>query len=455
MDKREIVFVFEKNAPSELCQLLSSHKWQLHSANNMSEAKILFDKHQFLVGLALIEENSSPKFLSALENIFSISTGTKWILLISQKKHEIFSLTAHQKQLIRNYGYDYHTIPLLNEKLLFTLGHAYGMAEITINPYDNLLDSHSQYNIVGHSPAMLKVFDQIKKISQTDQPILIEGETGTGKHLIAKAIHEVSSRAERPFVDFNCGEYNENQIISELFGCEKRGSPKVRQSKKGFIETVQGGSLFLDYINEFPLSKQPFLLKFLENQTFKRLGGIENIKTDVRLIASSHTNLTDAVIHHQFRQDLFFRLRVLRISIPPLRDREDDIELLAWHFFNKLNTKNNHITKGFSIDALNVLHTYDWPGNVRELQNCIQHAITVSTNRLITPKDLGLERRGHKRKLKTLEEYRAHADREAALSALKCSHYNISKAAKLLNISRVTLYGLIEKHQLKDLIPTN
>jgi Response regulator containing CheY-like receiver, AAA-type ATPase, and DNA-binding domains len=279
---------------------------------------------------------------------------------------------------------------------------------------------------------------------------LIEGETGTGKELIANAIHAHSKRKDKPTVAINCGAFPPELIQAELFGYEKGAFTGAHCRKIGRIEAAQGGTLFLDEIGDLPLAQQVNLLRFLEERCIERVGGIEKIPIDVRIISATHVDLKQAVEEGKFREDLYYRLRVLHLKTPPLRERESDIELLTWYFFEEFSKNLRRKPKGFCTDALYLLQQHDWPGNVRELMNCIRHAVVMSENHLLTPADLGLDKRNKERiSVKTLEQARADADCETILSTIRHTRFNMTRAARNLGISRVSLYRLIDKYQLK------
>lgn len=447
--QRDLILLQNAGSDNELHKELFAHQWNVHVARDLREASNLFESYQYKVGICLIDKPNDKKFLEHVRALFVTYTSTNWIIGLPQEcKPDKFSPTL-ESQLIAEYCYDYLVLPVGIERLLFTVGHAYGMAEITLPPNKGATGYSAQFGLIGNSPAMLNLFKLIDKASKEDYAVLIEGETGTGKELIAKAVHDHSRRATKPFIAVNCGAFPQDLIQAELFGYEKGAFTGAQQRKIGRIEAAQGGTLFLDEIGDLPYVQQVNLLRFLEEKTIERIGGLEKIPVDVRIIAATHVDLKTAVQEGKFRQDLYYRLRVLQLKVPPLRARESDIELLAWHFFNKFSANRRYKSKGFSVDALHILRNYDWPGNVRELMNYISHAVVMSDNRLLTPADLGLERRYKERGSKTLEEARAYADRESIISSLQQSNYNMSRAAEMLGISRVSLYRLIDKYQLK------
>ena len=306
----------------------------------------------------------------------------------------------------------------------------------------------SGFGIIGASEIMQNLFSLLQKVAKEDCPVLIQGETGTGKELVATAIHKNSSRAAKPLVAINCGAFPKELIQAELFGYEKGAFTGAVQRKIGRIESAQGGTLFLDEIGDLPMAQQINLLRFLEDKTIERIGGLEKIPIDVRIISATHVDLREAVRNKTFREDLYYRLDVLEIKTPPLRVREGDIELLAYYFFNKIAEKGFYKAKGFNPDALLLINHYQWPGNVRQLMNCIRHAVVVSENNLLSLADLGLERRYKERLLQTLVEARAISDQELIQNSLRHTSNNISHTAKTLGISRVSLYRLMNKYNM-------
>lgn len=302
--------------------------------------------------------------------------------------------------------------------------------------------------MVGTVPAMQKVFNTIRRVASVDAPVFIQGESGTGKELAARAIHERSLRACAPFIAVNCGALPGNLIQSELFGHEKGAFTGANQRKIGQIEAASHGTLFLDEIGDLPLELQVNLLRFLEEKTIQRIGSVEETQVDVRVLSATHVDLEKAVEEGRFREDLYHRLNVLQVELPPLRQRQEDIEILAKFFFQKFIEDKPMKVKGFSQEALTLIRQYHWPGNIRELINRVRRAMVMCEQRLIKPADLGLERRYANRTLITLEQARNNAEKEALVSALCRNKHKVKKAAAELGVSRVTLYRLMEKHEL-------
>jgi DNA-binding NtrC family response regulator len=285
----------------------------------------------------------------------------------------------------------------------------------------------------------------IDKTRNVDAPVLIDGESGTGKELVALAIHQVSPRANAPFVAVNCAALPANLIQSELFGHEKGAFTGAQQRKLGRLEAATGGTIFLDEIGDLPLDLQVNLLRVLQNRSIERLGSNQEIQLDVRVVAASNVDLEQAVAQGRFREDLYYRLNVLRLHTPPLRQREGDVELLARHYFKKLTEPSLGSARGFNQQALRVMSNYAWPGNVRELINRVRRAVIMSENPLLTPEDLGLEKRVADTGSMTLDRARAQAELQAIRCALRRNQNNMSAAARQLGISRATLYRVLER----------
>jgi DNA-binding NtrC family response regulator len=362
--------------------------------------------------------------------------------------HSACTTGSSKSNLIVDYDVNQMTCPIDTGRLLCVLNNAYGLHQPVLSLEKKSTYYPASFGIIGNSLVMQDLFNRLDKVAKEDCSVLIEGETGTGKELIATAIHSHSGRAKYPLVAINCGAFPKDLIQAELFGHEKGAFTGALQRKIGRIEMAQGGTLFLDEIGDLPLEQQINLLRFLEDRTIERIGGSEKIAIDVRVIAATHVDLHAAVQRKEFREDLYYRLQVLQLKTPPLRLRENDIELLAYYFFNKFAENGLYKAKGLDADAQYLIKNYDWPGNVRQLMNCIRHALVISENRMLTPGDLGIDRRHKVRIMQTLEQARAVAERESIVICLRHSNNNMSRAAEVLGISRVSLYRLATKYKI-------
>ncbi|GGX83680.1 sigma-54-dependent Fis family transcriptional regulator [Litchfieldella qijiaojingensis] len=416
--------------------------WDVRHASDFGHANEVLDETPCDVGLAYLDfhqfngQTETERFLS--------STPLEWIALIDQPTLDRGDICHMLRQLF----YAYHTLPVDAEQIDCLLTHAMAMSQLSLSTSGgDTLPSH-EYEMVGTTPVMQKLFNTIRRVAAVDAPVFISGESGTGKELAARAIHERSQRADGPFIAVNCGALPSNLIQSELFGHEKGAFTGASQRKTGRIEAAQGGTLFLDEIGDLPLDMQVNLLRFLEDHHIQRVGGLKEIPVDVRILAATHVDLDKAVQEGSFREDLYHRLNVLQVKIPALRERQEDIEVLARFFFDKFSDEKSLQVKGFSQESLALMRHYDWPGNIRELINRVRRAMVMCENRLIRPIDLGLERRKSTRHAMTLEQARDNAEHEAIKAALARNKYKIQNAAKDLGVSRVTLYRLMDKHSI-------
>ncbi len=307
--------------------------------------------------------------------------------------------------------------------------------------------------IIGKSKKMEKVFDLIRTVADSEAVVMIRGESGTGKELVAKAIHANSKRKYGPLVALSCGALPETLLESELFGYEKGAFTGAQHSRKGRLEMADGGTLFLDEIGDISIKTQVDLLRVLQEKTIHRLGSSKPITIDVRIVSATNRNLEKAVKTGNFREDLYYRLNVVTINVPPLRDRKEDIPLLTNHFLKKFTVENSKDIGGISGETMEILMAYPWPGNVRELENVMEHAVVVSKTGVIVPEDLpeNVREEIHKTEAeaaaapKSLEE----SEKIHIIKILDENEWNISRSAKDLGIDRVTLYNKIKKYNIE------
>ncbi len=458
IEKRNLILFQSAEYGDEVFNELVDFPWQIYIANTIQQVTDLLSQHTFHVGLCLTDKCTftvcgsfqacKKDHISNIKELFNKHSTIKWVMGLPKGTTPDSFEQSEEIKLIAEYCFDYITLPIDKESIQFTLGHAYGMNKITQTLPKKLNSVTSDFGMIGDSPVMKDLFKLLQKVAREDCSILIQGETGTGKELIANAVHNHSSRSEHPLITINCGAFPKDLIQSELFGHEKGSFTGATQRKIGRIEAAEGGTLFLDEIGDLPYEQQVNLLRFLEDRTIRRIGGSENIPVNVRIIAATHVDLKAAVQRKDFREDLFYRLQVLQITTPPLRERGKDIESLACHFFKKFSANNAYQAKGFQIESLNLLNSHDWPGNVRELINCIRSAVVTSENTLLSPEDLGLDRRTGTGTLQTLDEARGVADRNLILASMHKTGNNMSRSAELLGISRVSLYRLMDKYAI-------
>lgn len=340
-----------------------------------------------------------------------------------------------------------------------------GKTEMKFLPQDETFEIHPSKknrfaNLIGGSTVMRKIYTIIEKIAPTDVTVIVEGESGTGKELIASAVHEKSKRVKKPFVVFDCSAVAENLIESELFGHEKGAFTGATGMRQGAFELADGGTVFLDEIGELNIELQPKLLRVLESRTVRRVGGDRAIPIDVRVIAATNRNLEAEVKKGTFREDLFYRLNVVPIYLPPLRKRKDDIAMLVEAFIAQHNEASpEHPVEGITSSALELLQSYDWPGNVRELKNTIMRAISFLEGKQITPEDIPervrvpitkaeLDIRDDLGFKDAKEQWVASFEKQYLAELLKKNNYNISAAAKEAGIDRKSVQRLIRKYNL-------
>jgi two-component system NtrC family response regulator len=292
---------------------------------------------------------------------------------------------------------------------------------------------------------MQNLFASVRKVAGSDVPVLILGESGTGKEMVALAIHRRSSRKDKPFVAINCGAIPENLLESELFGHEKGAFTGAHVQRAGRIESAAGGTLFLDEIGELPLSLQVKLLRFLQDQTIERVGGRKPIEVDTRVLAATNVELKKATEEGRFREDLFYRLAVIVLTVPPLRDRPDDIVLLANAFLHRYVSENHRKPLKLTEQAIRALTAHAWPGNVRELENRIKRGVIMADGARVAPADLELAKTNPGVPGLNLRDAREALEREMVQNALRRHRGKISRAADELGISRPTCYELMEK----------
>jgi len=379
--------------------------------------------------------------LAALSDMLAINQFAKIIIISGQGEN------ANALQAIGAGAYDFLTKPVEVEELKIILKRAFHLA--TLERDYRWLQSHIQNEtfegLVGNSPQIQQVFSLIRKVATSDVPVLILGESGTGKEMAALAIHNRSPRKDGPFVAINCSAIPETLLESELFGHEKGAFTGAHMQRKGRIETSSGGTLFLDEIGEIPLQLQVKLLRFLQEQRIERVGGRQEIQVDTRVIAATNVDLKKAIAGGRFREDLYYRLAVVTLNLPALRDRTGDVYLLAQEFLRRNVQASGKDVLTFSQDALRALKTYSWPGNVRELENRVKRAVIMAEGKRLRAEDLELESFSGSPGSLNLKDAREAAERDVIQHALRRHSGKISAAATELGISRPTLYELMEK----------
>ncbi len=438
-------------------------------AESVTEAISLFEQHQPAVvtlDLGLPPDiDGATEGLRCLQLILQKRPETKVIVLSGNEEHQN-ALAA-----VDMGAYDFYHKPIDLTELKIILSRAFHVAALE-QENRRLQDATSQRDkgfsgIFGQCPQMQKVFATIKKVASINVPVLILGESGTGKEVVAQAIHQQGVRGEHNFVAINCGAIPENLLESELFGHEKGAFTGAQSRVLGKVEFAEGGTLFLDEIGEMPTLLQVKLLRFLQEKVIQRVGGREDIAVDTRIIAATNIDIEQSIRKGEFREDLFYRIGVIAIDLPPLRDRGEDIELLANVFLQRFSQEFGKKVRGFSSRAIKWLYDYDWPGNVRELENKIKRAIVMAENPIVEPWDLGFTEKDEAESVAapipvtdsapagsylpedlTLKEARYQVEHRLLQATLEKTQGNIQKSAEILGVSRPTFYDLLKKHGL-------
>lgn len=448
--KKSFLFFGEENKRlSEELECLNN-EWTPVRIRSPKEIQHSSHRDDIRIGLVSLGQEIPIEWNRSFQSINS--NVIRWIALLDHthlKNSDVI-------RFIDTFCFDFHTLPVDLLRLKAVMGHAYGMSRLS-QTHDRPekiphREPFPEFDMVGSSPMMMECFRNIRKISGVDAAVLITGESGTGKELVAKAIHERSERSRAPFVTLNCGAIPHNLIQSELFGYEKGAFTGANTRKIGHIESANNGTVMLDEIGDMPLELQVNLLRVLQLGKIQRIGSSLEIPVNVRIIAATHIDLEKACREGRFREDLFYRLHVLKINLPPLRDRGEDISLLAQYFFKRFSKDYASKLKGFSHEAMEEICSYSWPGNVRELINKIKSAVLMSDGPYIQPSDLHLSKESNHAGMhgKTLREIKEKVEREALLFALKKSRNNVSRASRELGVTRTTFYVLLKKHGLSQ-----
>ncbi|WP_448212681.1 PEP-CTERM-box response regulator transcription factor [Colwellia sp. MEBiC06753] len=383
--------------------------------------------------------------LATLQEILTIAPNTKVIVITGNDDHQV-ALKA-----IELGAYDFYQKPIESDVINVIVSRASALARLEKDNRAMKSFAGVETGIIGSSATIDRMREMIHRIAPTEISVLLLGESGTGKEVTAKAIHTVSDRAKKPFIAINCASIPETLLESELFGFEKGAFTGAHKTTKGKIECAQGGTLFLDEIGDMPFNLQAKLLRFLQEKVIERIGGRQEIPVDVRVVCATNQNLQDMVANKEFREDLFYRISEITLDIPPLREREEDVLILAQFFLQQYAKDYKRNIKNFADDALQALKQHRWPGNIRELQNKVKSSVIMAINNQVTALDLGLinstdESAELSLNLRTVRE---QAETNAIQKAYALTEGNMSKTAALLGITRPTLYSLIEKYNLQ------
>ena len=433
-----------------------SDEYAVMTAGTVEKARSLLGSGSFPVAtldLGLPPAPDVPREgFRILEDLPQLSPHTKVIVITGNAERE------NAMRAVALGAVDFYSKPLDLDVLRIILRRAFRMADLEAanrRLREEKAEGGAFCGMMGTAPAMLELFDRVRQVAGTDYPVLIRGESGTGKEMVARAIHTLSPRADKPLVVINCGAIPENLLESELFGHEKGAFTGATTRRAGRLEQADEGTVFLDEIGDMPLSLQVKLLRFLQEGTLERVGGNQTLSLDVRVVAATHVDLDQALAEGRFREDLFYRLNVVPLTVPPLRERPEDVLLLGRHFINEESARLERGRIGLSPAAVAALADHSWPGNVRELKNAVCRAMAICSEKTIQPTDLGLSPAKNAKTveegpLMTIREAREAAEVNAVRQALAATDGNITQAAKLLEVSRPTLHDLIKKHGVEE-----
>ena len=387
--------------------------------------------------------SAGPEGLDLLDEIVERHPLTKVIMVTGNDLREN-AIAAIQRGAV-----DWYAKPIELDELRVILKRAVHIRQIEMQQPGGPVSKRRYHRLVGESESMRKVFALIQRVAVTDVSVLVLGENGTGKELVANAIHEASPRREHPFVPINCGAIPENLLESELFGHERGAFTDAHRAREGRFELADRGTLFLDEIGEVPLHLQVKLLRFLQDHVVERIGSRERIRVDARVVAATNRDLKALIGDGRFREDLYFRLGVIAIHVPALRERGDDLRLLAEYFLEFYGRQHKRRLKGFTQAALRAIMAHPWPGNVRELENRVQRAVILAQDAYLRPEDLELQSAGGTADpLPTLQSARDEAERRLLVDALTRNAGNVTRAARDIDVSRPTLHDLLKKHNV-------
>ena len=422
-------------------------EYEVVTASTAEEARRLLREERpgiVTLDVTLGPPSAGPEGLDLLDEIVERQPNTKVIMVTGNDSREN-ALIA-----IRRGAVDWYAKPIELEELRVILKRAVHIRQIEMAQQGTAVAARRRYHrLVGESEAMRKVFALIQRVATTDVNVLILGENGTGKELVANAIHEASPRHDQPFVPINCGAIPENLLESELFGHERGAFTDAHRAREGKFELADKGTLFLDEIGDVPSHLQVKLLRFLQDHIVQRIGSRDSVKVDSRVVAATNRDLKTMISDGRFREDLFYRLGVITIHVPALRERGDDLRLLAEYFLEFYGRQHKRRIKGFTQAALRALLAHAWPGNVRELENRMQRAVILAQDAYLRPEDLELESAGGTTDpLPTLQSARDEAERRLLVEALTRNAGNVTRAARDIDVSRPTLHDLVRKHGL-------
>jgi len=452
MSNNEKLLIVEDEAEiSRQLKWALADEYEIYLAQDAPSAlKILKSKKPSVVTLDLglpPRPNDSAVGMELLGKILQLEPSAKVVVVTGNNDRE------NAMQAISQGAWDYYHKPIKTDEIKVILSRAFHVNSLERENRERqkeLEENGRLDELIGTSPEMNEIFAKIRKVASSDVSVLVVGESGTGKELIARSIHNQSARRENPFVAINCGAIPETLFEAEVFGHEKGAYTGAHVQRKGKVEFANEGTLFLDEIGELPPPLQVKFLRFLQEPTIERIGGREGIELDVRIIAATQKNLKEALHSGDFREDLYYRLSVVTIDVPPLRSRGSDILLLAKYYRTKSCEEMERPMGKFDPSAIQAIREYAWPGNVRELENRIKRAVVMSEGPVIRAQDLELPcaNQGDVEK-QTLKDVRERLERDFISEALATNNWNIAHTAEQIGLTRPTLYDLIKKYDLR------
>jgi len=451
MENNKKILIVEDDPGLQKQMKWSFDDFEVFIAGNREEAlKIVVKEHPSVATVDLglpPDPEGSTEGLATVEEILALAPNTKVIVVSGNDDR------SNAVQAVASGAYDFYQKPIDSELLNQIVTRAHHVYELE---EDNrrLIMEHIDVPMEGmitSSPQMQSVCQKVEKVAPSDATVLLLGDSGTGKEVCARALHGKNPSITGRFVAINCAAIPENLLESELFGSEKGAFTGATKTTPGKIEYAEGGTLFLDEMGELPMPLQAKLLRFLQERVVERIGGREEIPVNVRVICATHQDLEAKIAKHEFREDLYYRINEIPIHIPPLKDRDGDVLLLARSFFDQMNKDQGKKLKGFTKDALSAMEAHHWPGNVRELKNRIKRAVIMTDGKQISATDLELNPSNDSAEIQTyaLREVREAAERKVITKALNHTGGKVSPAAELLGVSRPTLYDLMQKLNIK------
>ena len=444
MSRERILIVDDEESIRNQLQWGLADEYEVLTAAGLEDARrLLREQEPSVVTLDLALTPGSPatnEGMTLLDEIVDRHPATRVVMVTGNDSRE------NALMAIRRGAVDWYAKPIRLEELKGILRRALYIRGIELSQPGEAAAGRKRYHrLVGESESIRRVFGLIQRVAGTDANVLITGENGSGKELVAHAIHEASGRRSGPFVPINCGAIPEQLLESELFGHERGAFTDAYRTREGKLELAEGGSIFLDEIGELPTHLQVKLLRFLQDKMVERVGGREPRKVDARLVAATNHDLKAEMAAGRFREDLYYRLNVVNIHLPPLRERGDDLRILADYFLDFYTKHHKRRIKGFTQSALRSLQAHPWPGNVRELENRVQRAVILAQDAYVRPEDLELEG-ARAESPQTLQDARDEAERRLLVESLTRNVGNITRAARDIKVSRPTFHDLLRKH---------